>query len=184
MAEPFGTTAPETNPSGLGQFTFPLRMPGQYADAESGLFYNMNRQLDSSINRYTQSDSIGLAGGSLSPYVYADNNPLSNVDPNGLKWVCYVPAGGCHWVLDPPINPDYPHTPAPPSFTWPKLLPDSFVDWVIGMCTDTPEECRKKCDAANTEQVRICKMAPTARAREACYSRANELYGQCLKNCK
>jgi uncharacterized protein RhaS with RHS repeats len=36
-AEPFGTTAPDTNPSALGAFAFNLRMPGQYFDAESGL---------------------------------------------------------------------------------------------------------------------------------------------------
>ena len=40
MSEPFGTTAPETNPSALGNFVQNLRMPGQYADAESGLWYN------------------------------------------------------------------------------------------------------------------------------------------------
>jgi uncharacterized protein RhaS with RHS repeats len=32
MAEPFGTTAAENNPSGLGAFTFHLRFPGQYFD--------------------------------------------------------------------------------------------------------------------------------------------------------
>ncbi|WP_200957071.1 RHS repeat-associated core domain-containing protein [Rhizobacter sp. Root1238] len=82
LAEPFGTTAPANNPSGLGVFTQNLRFPGQYADAESGLFYNYFRQFDPSRG-YVQSDPIGLAGG-VSAYSYVQNNPLSWVDPNGL----------------------------------------------------------------------------------------------------
>jgi RHS repeat-associated protein len=83
FAEPFGTTAPTTNPNGLGDFTFNLRFPGQYADQESGLFYNYWRNYDSSKGGYTQSDPIGLAGGSLSTYVYVDGNPLIYTDPSG-----------------------------------------------------------------------------------------------------
>ena len=83
IAEPFGTTAPASNPGGLGDFTFNLRFPGQYADAESGLFYNYFRQYDPSRG-YTQTDPIGLAGGSFSTYTYVDGNPLSLVDPSGL----------------------------------------------------------------------------------------------------
>ena len=95
MAEPFGTTAPETNPSGLGQFAFPLRMPGQYADAESGLFYNMARYLDSGLGAYTTPDPIGLAGGSASLYAYVKGNPVSFKDPSGLVgWSGTVGSGG------------------------------------------------------------------------------------------
>jgi RHS repeat-associated protein len=85
MSEPFGTAAPETNPSGLGHFTFNLRFPGQYADQESGLFYNYFRYYSSEDGRYTQSDPIGLAAGSLSTYPYVHGNPLSYVDPHGLQ---------------------------------------------------------------------------------------------------
>jgi RHS repeat-associated protein len=84
MAEPFGTTAPENNPAGLGAFTFNLRMPGQYADSETGLYYNYFRDYDAGVGRYTQSDPIGLAGGSWSTYTYVDGDPLSLVDPRGL----------------------------------------------------------------------------------------------------
>ena len=85
LAEPFGTTAPEVNPDGLGAFTQNLRFPGQYADPESGLFYNYWRNYDSSKGGYTQSDPIGLTGGTPSTYTYVDGNPLSLIDPNGLN---------------------------------------------------------------------------------------------------
>jgi RHS repeat-associated protein len=84
LAEPFGTTAPETNPSGLGVFTQPLRFPGQYADSESGLFYNHWRTYDPATGRFTQPDPIGLAAGDMGLYNYVGSNPLMYIDPNGL----------------------------------------------------------------------------------------------------
>jgi len=84
LAEPFGTTAPETNPEGLGDFAQNLRFPGQYADSESGLFYNYHRFDDPTLNRYTTSDPIGLEGG-INTYVYSNNEPTSSFDVLGLK---------------------------------------------------------------------------------------------------
>lgn len=62
-ADGFGQLPPNENPAGLGAFTFNLRMPGQYFDAESGLFYNHFRDYDPGTGRYVESDPIGLAGG-------------------------------------------------------------------------------------------------------------------------
>jgi len=85
IAEPFGTTAPETNPSNLGVFTQPLRFPGQYADQESGLAYNYFRNYDSTTGRYTTPDPLGLDAGSMSLFTYVGGNPLSFTDPKGLQ---------------------------------------------------------------------------------------------------
>jgi RHS repeat-associated protein len=81
--DPFGNNAPNENPSGLGNFTCNLRMPGQYYDKETNLQYNDFRDYEPAIGRYVQSDPIGLQGG-INTYAYVGSNPLSYVDPDGL----------------------------------------------------------------------------------------------------
>jgi len=84
--EPFGDNPADENPSGVGAFNLPLRLPGQYYDAESGLHYNYYRDYDPIVGRYAESDFIGLRAGP-NTYAYVRANPLLAVDPLGLKLV-------------------------------------------------------------------------------------------------
>jgi RHS repeat-associated protein len=86
--EPFGVNVPDENPSGLGAFDLPLRLPGQYFDKETGLHHNARRDYDSAIGRFPESDPIGLRGG-LNTYAYSENDPIRFSDPSGLAvWLC------------------------------------------------------------------------------------------------
>ena len=77
--DPFGANAANENPSGQGVFTYALRFPGQYYDAETGTHYNYYRDYDPAIGRYEQSDPIGLRGGA-STYAYVRNSRSRYVD--------------------------------------------------------------------------------------------------------
>jgi RHS repeat-associated protein len=69
-----------------------LRFPGQYADAETALNQNWNRDYGPTIGRYVQSDPVGLLGG-MNTYEYVNGNPLRSIDPYGF-WYC-APGVNC-----------------------------------------------------------------------------------------
>jgi RHS repeat-associated protein len=90
--EPFGVNVPDENPSGLGAFDLPLRLPGQYFDKETNLHYNYFRTYDSGIGRYLRGDPLGLimTGRRTTAtqlnhlYLYSVADPVRRSDPTGL----------------------------------------------------------------------------------------------------
>ncbi|MEZ6062402.1 MAG: DUF6531 domain-containing protein [Planctomycetaceae bacterium] len=60
----------------------PFRWPGQYEDAETGLYYNRFRYYDPEAGHYISQDPIRIAGG-LNLFEYA-NEPNRKIDPFGL----------------------------------------------------------------------------------------------------
>ena len=76
-------TTPNPGTTSVSEVKFNLRYPGQYADEESGLFYNYFRSYDARTGRYSQPDPIGLRGG-WNRQAYVGANPLAASDPLGL----------------------------------------------------------------------------------------------------
>jgi RHS repeat-associated protein len=103
QGEPFGNNPADENPSGLGAFDLPLRLPGQYFDAETGLHYNYFRDYDPGLGIYKQSDPIGLDAG-LNTYAHVSGRPLEKTDLYGL--LACGPARGIRRYFTPD-NPFY-----------------------------------------------------------------------------
>jgi RHS repeat-associated protein len=117
---------PSPGTTGISEVKFNLRYPGQYADEESGLFFNGYRSYCPSCGRYTQPDPIGLDGG-WNRIGYAYQNPLRFTDPKGLQ-VAPAPWGPMPF---PPVLPGRSSSPQggsdldgipipPPVLAWPK----------------------------------------------------------------
>lgn len=92
--EPFGSAPANEDPDGDGvRFSYSLRFPGQYFDAETGLHYNYFRDYEPHTGRYIESDPIGLGGG-LNTFAYVNGNPVVRLDLFGLKANCECYATG------------------------------------------------------------------------------------------
>ena len=82
---PFGTTSYR---SGKNQAEVKLkqyRYNGKERDEETGLYYYGARYLAAWIGRFISSDPIGDDFPGLSNYQYASNNPILNIDLDGLE---------------------------------------------------------------------------------------------------
>lgn len=67
-----------------------LRYAGQYFDAETGLYYNLNRYYDPTIGRYLRKDPYGDG---LILYASVFNNSVNCMDPLGLSAVKEISGG-------------------------------------------------------------------------------------------
>ncbi len=76
----WGNVRAEHNPGDLYQ---PIRLPGQHADGEAGLYYNRHRYYQPDVGSDINADPIGLSGGP-NEYSYVWNSPVDTDDPTGL----------------------------------------------------------------------------------------------------
>jgi RHS repeat-associated protein len=141
--DPFGTMPVVDNPSGLGVFTFNLRMPGQYFDRDTRLFYNYLRDYDPSVGRYIQSDPIGLNGGT-NTYGYSVGNPVSYSDPTGEMAGAAVYVGfavlfiaAAWWASQHPV-----HMPSGDSRPGGIIPPQDFPGGRSWPPKNEPQQCR------------------------------------------
>ncbi|MFD6891846.1 RHS repeat-associated core domain-containing protein [Streptomyces sp. NPDC059957] len=77
----------------------PLRFPGQYDDAETGLYYNCFRHYDPATARYASADPLGLAP-APNPVAYVIN-PQTWADPEGLIAKGCTEDGGWYSGMQP-----------------------------------------------------------------------------------
>jgi RHS repeat-associated protein len=78
---PFGQIANESE-----TVEQPFRFGAQFGvmTEPNGLYYMKARYYDSGVGRFISEDPLGFNGGNINLYVYAANNPIMFMDPNGL----------------------------------------------------------------------------------------------------
>ena len=147
--DPWGNLQSEHNPNQLKQA---IRLPGQYHDPETGLYYNRHRYYDPALGSYISQDPIGLASGETNFYVYP-TNPVQVADPLGLEWTAlstFTQAPGMQAALGRAMS------PKPPS-----VRPDG-MPWEYG-CGD------KRTDKMVPDRPLGYDFFPACRKHDICY---------------
>jgi RHS repeat-associated protein len=69
----------------------PFGFADSYTDPLTGLIYLTNRWYDPATAQFISVDPEVAATGT--PYSYAGDDPINNIDPTGLAWCSFLPAG-------------------------------------------------------------------------------------------
>lgn len=102
------TTTYAYEPFGRTQITGTSGNPFQYTGRENdgtGLYYYRARYYSPTYHRFLQEDPIGFAGGDVNLYGYVLGNPVSWIDPLGLKLCALNLSGLGNTYLDDSVAP-------------------------------------------------------------------------------
>ncbi|MGC1547039.1 MAG: RHS repeat-associated core domain-containing protein, partial [Rhodanobacter sp.] len=94
--DPYGNVTPSDTMTGL---TNPYQYTGRESDS-SGLYYYRARYYSPMMGGFISEDPITFGGGQLSFYAYVGGDPISNIDPLGLR-----PLNACEKCLLQPYIP-------------------------------------------------------------------------------
>ena len=110
----------------------PFKYVGQYGvmAEPNGLYYMRARYYDPTVGRFISEDPIGFAGGTVNLYEYAQNNPVTRIDPSGQEFFL---VGQDNILLGRP--PAWVRPPSqefvPPRVSVPRVTPDPIPRPVI-----------------------------------------------------
>jgi RHS repeat-associated protein len=96
LYDSFGAIIFESNSA----FTVPFGFAGGLHDRDTGLVRFGYRDYDPTIGRWVAKDPIDFAGGDLNLYGYVGNEPISWIDPFGLKQVMHGTNNGRPVVIN------------------------------------------------------------------------------------
>jgi RHS repeat-associated protein len=101
--DPYGQT---TNSPPM---TFPFAFTGRIPVTQNVLYFRA-RFFDTGTNRFLSEDPLGFAGGGISLFEYAENDPLRFTDPSGKGWfqkTLQIAACGLQLYFCDPTVPEY-----------------------------------------------------------------------------
>ena len=101
----------------------PFKYVGQFGvmDEENGLLYMRARYYDPDVGRFISKDPIGILGG-LNMFTYVQNNPVNEIDPEGLQAV-FLGSSTMIWARPTPFIRPGPWRLAPDQRYIPRVSP-------------------------------------------------------------
>jgi len=130
-SDPWGIVQQEYNPHDIEQN---IRLPGQYHDRETDLYYNYRRYYDPKIGAYINQDPIGLRGG-INLTQYAAGSPLQKTDPLGL--LATATQSGNIITINLDINLQGPYASPELAARWQQAISSAWneQDWKVHNCS-------------------------------------------------